>query len=119
MLETISLYDEPALRVLLVCEMTKNGELLKKSSASQYFRKLMEAVSRKCKVVVISYSSDGIIDTIEMMDLLSSMGKLEIREKEYKNLWWGRVIQERLLSTFSSVHSWSEYMFIHGIRHQQ
>jgi adenine-specific DNA-methyltransferase len=86
-LETISLYDEPALRGITGLRddcLTKNGELSKKSSAFQYFRKLMEAVSRKCKVVVISYSSDGIIDTAEMVDLLSSMGKLESREKEYK-----------------------------------
>ncbi len=86
-LETIALYDSPTVRGvtgLREDDLSKNGDLYKKTTALKYFKKLFESAVKKTKVLAMSYSSDSIVNIDVISELLSTYGTLAVHKKEYK-----------------------------------
>jgi len=86
-LETIALYDNPTLRGITgqrEDSLPKNGDLYKKGTAQKYMQRLFDAVSKKCRVFVMSYSSDGIVPLEVITAMLSVLGSVEVKSLDYK-----------------------------------
>jgi adenine-specific DNA-methyltransferase len=86
-LETIALYDEPQIRGITGLrhdDQSKNGDLYKKTTALKYFTTLFNAVAKKCRRFIMSYSSDSICDINVLSDLLKTKGKVELKTKDYR-----------------------------------
>jgi adenine-specific DNA-methyltransferase len=111
LLETISLYDNPNIssKSGIRQDPDKKSKLSLKNHALQEFRELIECA--EFRYIIVSYSSDGIMDIDKIKNILTSVGdreSLKIREIPYKRF------AHKSTKTKESV---TEYLFCISLSH--
>lgn len=83
-LETIAKADEPIIHGISGMRNYK-GEKSEFCNAATALKNLQEIVERaNCKYFVMSYNSEGIMEQCDILDILSSYGKVKLEEFKYQ-----------------------------------
>jgi len=84
MLETIAKYDEPEIKGKTGLRVINNkSDFCKKNLAETSFKKLLEKNSR-CRIIVISYNSDGIVTFSNIVNLLGKNRNVDVYRISYR-----------------------------------